>query len=402
MRTWAWSAVAALVAASVPAASAAGAALSSLEDAPRLPPDSGWRPPADPGGAGERHGLAPSSSPAFAPRLALAPVLMAREPRPTPRLRRGPVEERDEWILAQPRLTMPPLSPDPVGCGRWRVRLAAHRGNDFGWTQTSTGELPAGGDRRFLVDGEHQTTEASVRYGVSPTLDVAVRLPVHWRGAGFMDGPIDVFHEALAWAGVKDNKRPDFDNDRYRVEGRSAAGVPFSWSDDDGAGLGNVELAGHWAFAGAQPCARWTWAAVGRVTLPTATGVYAVGGVDLGAQLVTAARLAADWDLYLGAGGTWFSEPEIDGVRYEQLRGSGFAALEWHPAPTWSLIVTLQASSNLITNIALYPAFQSYLDLAVKLDVSRCWQVELGLTENLADQQSTSDFGVYVGLVGSF
>ncbi len=396
MRTWVWTSVLGLVVLSASVASAGVAALGSLQDAPSPAPTSGWQPPADPASAGLR------VDPAQAAGLAVAPRRAPRVPLETARARRGPVEQRDEWLLAQPRLTLPALSPDPVGCGRWRLRLSMNLGNDFGWRQTSEGELPAGGDRRFIVDGEHLTAEASVRYGLSSTFDVALRLPVHWRGSGFMDGTIDVFHEAFAWAGFLDNKRPAFDNDLYRVEGRSDAGVPFSWSDDDGAGLGNVELAGHWAFAGTQPCARWTWAAVGRLTLPTGTGVYEVGGVDLGLQIVTAARLASAWDLYLGVGATWFSEPEIDGVRYEELRGSGFAALEWRPAATWSLILTLHASSNLVTNVALYPEIQSYVDLAAKIDLSRRWQLELGFTENLADQQSTTDVGIYVGLVGRF
>ncbi len=396
MRTWVWSSVLGLVVASTPVASAGVEALGSLQDAPRPAPDAGWRPLADPGAA------EPRADPAQAAGFAVAPRSAPRLPTQPARARRGPVEQRDEWLLAQPRLTLPALSPDPVGCGRWRLRLSTNLGNDFGWRQTSEGELPAGGDRRFIVDGEHLTTEASVRYGLSSTLDLALRLPVHWRGSGFMDGIIDVVHESFAWAGFLDNKRDAFVNDLYRVEGRSDAGVPFSWSDDEGAGLGNVELAAHWAFAGTHPCARWTWAAVGRLTLPTATGVYEVGGVDLGLQIVAAARLASAWDLYLGAGATWFGEPEIDGVRYEEMRGSGFAALEWRPAATWSLILTLHGSTHLVTNVALYPEIQSYVDLAAKIDLSRRWQLELGFSENLVDQQSTTDVGIYVGLVGCF
>jgi hypothetical protein len=316
--------------------------------------------------------------------------------------RRGPVEIRDEWLLAQPRLTLPAVSPDPVGRGRWQARVAVNRGNDFGWAQTSAGELPAAGDRRFLVDGEHQTTEASLRYGLTSTLDLAVRVPIHWRGGGFMDGAIDFFHDAFAWAGFLDNDRPSFRNDKFRVEGRSPSGVPFSWTDDEGAGLGNVELAAHWAFLGARPGAPWTVAAVGRVTLPTATGVYEVGGVDVGVQLVAARRLGRAFDLYMGVGGTFFGEPEIDGLTYEEVRGAGFVALEWRPASTWSLLVQVDGSTNLVKDVASYPEIQSYVHVAAKFDLSRCWQLEIGFTENLHDQQSTIDFGAFAGLVGRF
>jgi len=395
VRAWAWSWAPLVWFAGASAAWAGPEGLAALQEAPRPAGEVAWRPP-------PAVGAAPAADVTGSGAYVQPPGTVTVAPRTAHVVRRGPVEQRDEWILAQPRLTLPALSPDPVGKGQWRARVSANRGNDFGWTQTSPGELPAGGDRRFLIDGEHQTTEASVRYGLSSTVDLSARLPIHWRGAGFMDGIIDVVHEAFEWAGFLDNKRPDFINDLYRVEGRSDAFVPFSWTEDDGSGLGNVELAVHWAFAGTEPGACWTWATVGRVTLPTATGVYEVGGVDVGLQLLAARRLGAAFDLYLGVGGTWFSEEEIDGVLYEQLRGSGFVALEWRPASTWSLIATVHASSNLVTNIALYPTFQSYVDLAAKIDLSRCWQLELGFTENLEDQQSTTDIGVFVGIVGRF
>lgn len=354
----------------------------------------------------------PVARPAAPPAVALAPAALARvqapaAPRPAAApgglpARRGPVEVRDEWLLAQPRLTLPALSPDPVGRGRWRARVAVNRGNDFGWAQTEAGELPEAGDRRFLVDGEHQTTEASLRYGLTSTLDLAVRVPLHWRGGGFMDDFIDAFHEAFAWAGFLDNDRPAFDVDRHRIEGRSPGGEPFSWSDDTGTGLGRVELAAHWAFAGACPPACTAWALVGRLTLPTGSGPFEVEGLEAGVQVLCAVRLRRTLDLYLGVGGTWFGEPEVGGITYERTRAHGFAALEWRPLPRWSLLVELNAASNLVTSVASYPSLQSYVNLAAQLDMGRGWAWELGFTENLVDQQATTDFGAFTGLVARF
>lgn len=329
---------------------------------------------------------------------------LAAAPAPVDRwsTRRGPVEVRDEWLLAQPRLTLPALSPDPVGRGRWRLRVAANRGNDFGWTQTEAGEQPVAGDRRFLVDGEHQTTEASLRYGITATLDLAVRVPLHWRGPGFLDGFIDAFHEAFAWAGFLDNDRPAFDNDRHRIEGRSEDYEPFSWSEDTGTGLGRVEVAAHWAFAGASPQARTTWALVGRLTLPTATGPFEVEGLEAGAQLLCAVRLRRNLDLYLGAGGTWFEEPVLGGITYEETRGMGFLALEWRPVAWGSLLVEVNGSTALVTSISEYPTVQTYVNIALRVDLGRGWQWEAGFTENIVDQQSTTDFGAFTGLVARF
>lgn len=310
------------------------------------------------------------------------------------RERRGPIEMRDEWLLAQPRLTLPSTSPDPLACGVSTLRLAVNRGNDFGWTQTRAGELPQGGDRRFIVDGEHQTTDVEVRRGIGHDVDLGVRLPVHWRGAGFLDDFIDEFH---AFTGTLDNIRSAFTNDLFRVEGRTPEFDTFAW--DPGTGLGNLELSARWGFL--RPCSACSLAAalVGRVTLPTGTGVYEVGGVDAGLQLVAAYPLAPRLDIYLGAGGTWFSEPEIDGVEYERVRGMGFLVLEYRPWRWSSFYLELTGSTRLANNIALYPDHQLYLNIGTKVDLSRRLQFELAVTENLEDQQSTTDFGVHAALV---
>lgn len=331
------------------------------------------------------------------------PVVLAPSPvRPaavSPWRRRGPVEVRDEWLLSQPRLTLPPTSPDPLPCGTWQVRVAVNRGNDFGWRQTREGELPQAGDRRFLVDGEHQTAELGVRRALTGTWDVGVRVPVQWRGAGFLDGIIDWFHELT---GAMDNIRPAFLNDRFRVEGRTPDFTPFSWNDETGVGLGRVELNTHWACLPPRPGRSLSAALIARLTLPTGTGPFEVGGVDAGLQAVAAWHLAPRLDAYGGVGGTWFSEAFVDGVEYERLRGHAFLGVEYQVGRTWSLIAVLDGATKLTANVAEYPSVQIYVNLAAQIDLSRRWTLQLGFTENLEDQQSTIDFGAYAGVVGRF
>lgn len=125
--------------------------------------------------------------------LACADVARGQEPlnpadatiRPA---RRGPIEWREEWLLAQPRLTLPATSPDLLPPGENQLRVDFDWGNDFGWSQEVVGEVP--GDRRFLVDGEHGTLGVALRHGMTRRLEVGFRLPVHWRGGGLLDGVI--------------------------------------------------------------------------------------------------------------------------------------------------------------------------------------------------------------------
>ncbi|MDA1194480.1 MAG: DUF3187 family protein [Planctomycetota bacterium] len=334
---------------------------------------------------------------AYAPPVyAAAPLRAGYEIQRDPWRPRGPVEVHDQWILAQPRMTLPAVSPDALPVRTWSLGLHVDRGSDFGWDQSGPAESPT--DRRFIVDGEHQATELRVRYGAHANFGVGVRIPVYWRGGGFMDEPIDWFHEAFAGIGFLDNGRPSFDKDQYRVNGRDDAGNTFSWDDKRGTALGNIELEAYWHFR--RPCCRsdWRGAVIARVALPTGGEPYH-SGLDLGAQFVAAKQLGSRFDFYAGFGGTWSAEDEINGVFYESFRGQAFAAIEYAILRRWSVIVESNFATRLVTNIARYPAESWYINVSTRFDISSCVEIYAGFTENLADQQGTIDFGAFAGLI---
>lgn len=308
---------------------------------------------------------------------------------------RGPSEIRDEWLLSQPRLMLPAVSPDPVPVGQWKLHLYINRGSDFGWNQVGAAEMPA--DRRFLVDGEHQNIQLTTRYGLMPKLNVGLRVPVYWRGGGFMDAIIDWFHELTEPIGFKDNGRPAFRKDAFRVEGRNTNFDPISWNDETGWGLGNIELDAHWNFLKPKCRSDWRASAIARVGLPTGTGPWDGGGVDLGAQVAFAKSIHRRWDIYFGGGGTFFSDIMQDGVRYETWRAMGFFAVEYHVSTRVSIVLSADAATRLVTNLARYPGVSAYIHLVTRWDISRLVEAEIGFTENLEDQQGTIDFGAFLG-----
>ncbi len=311
---------------------------------------------------------------------------------------RGPIEVRDEYMPAQVRLTLPATTPDPLGCGCWRATFQVDWGNDFTFNQEGPAESPFA-DRHFIVDGEHRTFALSVERGVRPDLDVGVRVPIHWRGGGMLDSIIDWWHR---WTGTADNARPFFDRDRYRVEGSSSSGRSFDWDGERGIGLGNVEAWVRYAFRRPARRSDWRAALVGRLSVPTGTGPFETGSVDLGAQVVAAKQLRRRWDVYMGLGGTWFSKEEIRGWRYEHVRAAAFLAAEWRFLPTMSLLVQSDAASRLVTDVRDHPGLEWYAEVGVKWDVCRPARVFVGFTENIIDQESTLDVGFWAGIETRF
>ena len=315
---------------------------------------------------------------------ATAPARAAEEP-----VRRGPAEIHDEHVLAQPRLTLPAVSTSTTPAGRWAFGTTVLWSNSFAWDQDYPGEVS--GERRYLIDAETLTFDATVRRGLAQNLDVALRVPFRWRGGGTLDGLIDWWHRL---GHFPDGNRPDFRRDEFRVEGLTHDGAPFSWTEHDGFGLGNAEVETRWRAVD-QGAAAASLALVGRAALPTGTGPFAGNGPGAGLQAVLAVPLGARFDIYTGAGSTVQGPGPVRGVEYETLRWHGFAAVEWRPWRSVSFVAETDAATRLVANIARYPGKHWMLNLAGRIDLGARTRLDLGFTENLMDQRSTTDFALY-------
>lgn len=304
---------------------------------------------------------------------------------------RAPLEIRDEHVLAQGRLTLPATAADPVGKGVTRLRLSYLRGNSFSWTQDVPGETPE--DRTFLIDGETSTLDLSLTRGVSASTDLTLRVPLRSRGGGSLDGFIDAWHRTFAFLGIPDGDRPAFRRDAFRVLGVTAAGRAFSWNDETGTGLGNLELAARWRF---RPEGTAT-ALVARVSLPTATAPYegAWGG---GLQLVARRPLARSLDLHAGLGGTIEGQTHVNGITYEPARVQAHLALAYRPWRALGLSVETDVASRLVKDIDRYPGVHWLVNGGVMVAAGPRCVLEVGITENLKNQLSTTDFAVYFAL----
>lgn len=305
----------------------------------------------------------------------------------------GPRGVRDEFLLAETRLTLPAVLPDALAPGRWLLRTRVDWGNDFTRDQEPRGEEPL--ERRFLVDGEHATLDVELRRGLGGGADVGLRIPLRWRGGGSLDGLIDGFHGFTKKLGLPDNDRSLFRRHLFRVEGRDRAGAPLRLQGT-GAGLGNLEVDGLWTLAGREAPRRAALAL--RLMLPTGTGPYDGEGVGFGAQLVGARRWGS-WDLGAGIGGSYETDQEVHGFVYARTRAHAFISAEWRLARRFAFVGETTAASRLVTNLERFPGVAWYLGLGGRLDLDSGLSIEGGFVENIAHQQSTTDIAFQLALV---
>ena len=269
--------------------------------------------------------------------------------------------------------------------------MSALWANSFSWTQDVAGEEPE--DRRFLIDGEALALDLTVRRGLGRDLDVGLRIPIQARGGGALDGFIDWWHRLVH---VPDGDRPAFQQDAFRVEGLTTEGVPFSWNEHTGHGLGDVELEARWRVRpgeGTSPSV----AVVGRLSLPTGTGPFEDNGVGGAGQVVVDVPLGDSFDLYGGVGATAQDTGPVRGVEYAPFRAHGFLALEWRPGGRFSLVAETNAASRLVENIDRYPGVHWIVNVTGRIDLGERTRLDLGFTENLKSQLTTTDFALYLG-----
>jgi hypothetical protein len=242
------------------------------------------------------------------------------------------------------------------------------------------------------VDGETLTLDILLRLGVRDDLDVGLRLPLLWRGGGRLDSFIDSWHRLF---GLPDADRPLFLGNAFRLQAQTPEGEAISW-EAPGAGLGDIELEARRRVHAAGPDAA-SAAVVLRLSLPTASGPFAGSGPGLAAQLVGAAPLARRLDVHAGAGATVQGATTRERLEYASVRGHAFLALEWRPGGWLSLVAETNVASRLVENVDRYPGLHWTVNLCARADLGRL-RLDLGLTENIADQQSTTDLAFVVGL----
>jgi hypothetical protein len=143
-------------------------------------------------------------------------------------------------------------------------------------------------------------------------------------------------------------------------------------------------------------------AAVGRLELPTGTGPFRSSGVETGGQIVAARTLGRSADLYLGLGATFFSDTERDGLDYVRFRPQGFATLEWRPGRRLSLLGEVGVAGALLTGIPAYTGRHIQLRAGARQDLGSDLEIYGGFVEGASSVQSTTDFGVLVGVSRTF
>jgi hypothetical protein len=331
--------------------------------------------------------------------LLLCVLLAARAARGDVLPAHGPIEAREEWLLATPVLTLPAVQAGGPGRGRTELRLEWDWGNDFGW-KPNEGEPwvapPPGDPIYFMVDGEHHALAVRVRHGLTERTSLGLRVTLKWRGNGVLDTVIDPFHEAFDFPNAG---RPFFPQNELRVEGDLVGGGRLSWGGEAGPGVSGPELTASHRLGATD--GRLRHVLVLRAQLPVGLGAFDDVAAAAAVQAATSIRVSGRVHLHGGLGTVVQATREVEGVEYARWRAHGFAGGEWRFAQRWGLAAQLEMASRLVENLAGHEGLHLYARGAVRRELG-AWVLEGGFVEGLAALDGTTDFGVSVALQRGF
>lgn len=247
------------------------------------------------------------------------------------------------------------------------------------------------------IDLYYETAQLTgfVRYGVMPGLELQLAVPVSVDYGGFLNGFIETV-EGLFNAANPNRRTQPSGVTWYRVSYRGST----VWTDGPKAGLGDIWIGAKGALLDQEG---WLPALAlrGAVKFPTGRYPFGSGEVDIGGSL------------FFGWGFNWIAvRVQIDGITpTADLRAVGiptrpYGAIQLgfaiSPSRVIGLHFQLSASTSPLHGTGLDDIDDGvrYALLGISARVSRSWELEFGVVENIWSPDRGADFTILLGARG--
>jgi len=279
---------------------------------------------------------------------------------------------------------------DLPSLGAPQVLAAGSRAWSLSWDLANEYTADSNARESVLLDGESQLLRLRWRQGLGRGLEWGLELPWVFRGGGFLDGPIESWHQL--W-GLPNGGREQTPQNRYRFQ-YAADGKTLLDVQDGGNGIGDLRVSAGWQLAP-------RWALRANLQTPTGDDSSLEGGAwGAAAWLETALPFAAGsrWTGFVSTGGSWHEPDGPLATLQHRLVGLAGGGLGLRLAERWQLMGQLYAHTSLYEGSSLAPlreALQASLGLRHTLHSGV--RVELAFQEDPITQ-SSPDFALHLSL----
>lgn len=231
---------------------------------------------------------------------------------------------------------------------------------------------------KYLVDAETRTAAMSLRYGMTPSVELALDLPLVWRGAGFADSLIDSWHQAF---GLPEGARQFVPDDTFQIFGENQDGSEFSLTKT-GFSLAPLRLGSRFMteyftaglFAG----------------LPTGRAEFSARSADFQGAIYKDIKLK-NLALYFGGAYTYFTDTSINNLRFQHNNLFAYSGLGLPLNEKTDIYLGLLYNSALVKDVIAFPDYGIYLDSALRFRLENNFYVNILLRENPLPARGTTD-----------
>lgn len=285
-------------------------------------------------------------------------------------------------------LTPCPKSPTPLGKNSLTGALAL----DY----FSVYSNDASSHHGILMDMEATVLDFRLAYGVTERLDLTLRIPLVSMGDGYLDQPLEKFHNALGLPNYGKEKSP---TNRYAY---IIATDKQAWFDGKKGGLNLTDMT-----LGAQfnlhHFAHGTLKDLGlnyEVKAPTGDTTYGFGSGAFDHGLFLPAKLGfSRFNAYLTPGYIWVGNPEMEQVHIAvRNMAAFFIGTEFLYSSTTSLMVQINSYTSPFRHTGVYKLDTPSVELALgaRWNLTSKASVELSFCEDLT--RAAPDFNLHLML----
>lgn len=300
-------------------------------------------------------------------------LLLACKPVFADSLGHGPVSIRNAYPLAISQLSVEPQSPSVLGSpGQFTTRSA------LSWSNTYNE------DSKLTVDAESRLAFQSITFGISKNTDFSIAIPLHWRGGGVLDTPIEGWHRFF---GMPQGGRDKVPSNRFSLAGSNDDDSVFAL-EESGLGVGDISLSSKTLLY--EDHQGLQLSSIFSTQLPSGANRYSNDGFELMAEAV-AAKHFDSLTIYSGAGFAWSSEDNYQDVKLRRNRPGGFLTLAYALNQETEIGTSYRIAAHPNGPVKVLPETEQYWDFFVTLQTMRFGTLEFAIRENPSSGNSTTD-----------
>lgn len=301
---------------------------------------------------------------------------------------RGPLHAQNRYPLYLMFLTPEPDTPKLIEQGQWQISLNAD------YTSVYINEQSR--DWSVLMDMEMTILGLGLTYGLTSRLNLAVAGTWISMHDGFLDGPLETYHELF---GFPDYGRPDRPTNEFAYH---MTVNDQDWVDGQSDGLhpGETVLSTKLALAGTEASQGFSSSLSAVLKIPTGDVEpgFGSGRYDQALVLLNRYRLSP-LSLYLNPGYVWLSDPDSkDADVHVENMLTMLAGVEWEVFQNLSALAQLNFMTSPLSHTEIPQLDQNSLELVLGLgySVSDRLVFEFAFCEDLT--RTAPDFTVHGGV----